>query len=372
ITIDGVDVLEDQVPALAAGANYMNTVGPFTMSGVNDTIKVCADNGEVVAESDEANNCMENEFEYSGMPDLNVTEKSEEWVSLAEKTYNVTYTVKNIGAGNAGASNTTITIDGVGAPEDPVPALAAGESYTNTVGPFTMSDVSDTIKVCADNGEVVAESDEANNCMENEFVYPGMPDLNVTEKSEEWVSIAEKTYNVTYTVKNVGDAEAGASNTTITIDGVDVLEDQVPALAAGADYTNTVGPFTMSGENDTIKVCADNGEVVAESDEANNCMENEFEAQTPSPCFIATAAYGTPLHEDIDVLRDFRDERLMTNPLGRTLVKTYYETSPPIADALREHEGLRTTVREGLIKPLVYIISREGSDYDEQTTDYTD
>ena len=75
----------------------------------------------------------------------------------------------------------------------------------------------------------------------------------------------------------------------------------------------------------------------------------------PSPCFIATAAYGTPLHEDIDVLRDFRDERLMTNPLGRTFVKIYYETSPPIADALREHEGLRTAVREGLIKPLVYI-----------------
>ena len=88
--------------------------------------------------------------------------------------------------------------------------------------------------------------------------------------------------------------------------------------------------------------------------------------EAPSPCFIATAAYGTTLHEDIDILRDFRDERLMTNPLGRTFVKTYYTTSPPIADALREHEGLRTAVRETLIKPLVYV-SRMFV-----TTDYTD
>ena len=74
-----------------------------------------------------------------------------------------------------------------------------------------------------------------------------------------------------------------------------------------------------------------------------------------SECFIATAAYGTPLHEDIDVLRDFRDEYLMTNPIGRTFVEIYYTTSPPIADVIRENEGLRTIVREGLVKPLVYI-----------------
>jgi hypothetical protein len=72
-----------------------------------------------------------------------------------------------------------------------------------------------------------------------------------------------------------------------------------------------------------------------------------------SKCFIATAAYGTPLHEDIDVLRDFRDEYLMTNPLGKEFVKMYYATSPPIAEALRENEGLRTVTRLSLITSLV-------------------
>ena len=45
----------------------------------------------------------------------------------------------------------------------------------------------------------------------------------------------------------------------------------------------------------------------------------------------------------------------MTNPIGRTFVEIYYTTSPPIADVIRENEGLRTIVREGLVKPLVYI-----------------
>ena len=75
----------------------------------------------------------------------------------------------------------------------------------------------------------------------------------------------------------------------------------------------------------------------------------------PSPCFIATAAYGTALHEDIDVLRDFRDEYMMPNPLGRTFVKIYYNTSPPLAEVIRDNEGLRTTVSEGFVKPLVHI-----------------
>nr|QNO55781.1 hypothetical protein DIJDKDOB_00012 [Methanosarcinales archaeon ANME-1 ERB7] len=74
-----------------------------------------------------------------------------------------------------------------------------------------------------------------------------------------------------------------------------------------------------------------------------------------SPCFIATAAYGTPLHEDINVLRDFRDEYLMPNPAGRAFVKIYYTLSPTIAALIRDNEGLRTAVREDLIKPLVYV-----------------
>ena len=281
IKIDGVEVTTDSVPALAAGASYTGTVGPFTMSGESDTINVCADRDNTVEESNETNNCLENVFTYPGMPDLVVEEKSEEWVSLAEKTYNVTYTVKNNGTAEADASTTSIKIDGTEQATDSVPGLAAGASYTGTVGPFTMSGDTDTILVCADKDNAVEESNETNNCLENEFEYPGMPDLVVEEKSEEWVSLAEKTYNVTYTVKNIGGAKANASITCIYIDDVNVENDSVGELPAGASHTATLGPFTMSEDSDTIKVCADCEGNVTEIDETDNCTENIFKYLKP-------------------------------------------------------------------------------------------
>jgi hypothetical protein len=67
------------------------------------------------------------------------------------------------------------------------------------------------------------------------------------------------------------------------------------------------------------------------------------------PCFIATAAYSTPMAEEIQILREFRDEYLLTNPLGRALIDLYYKVSPPIAEFITEHPVLKTIVRVGLL-----------------------
>jgi hypothetical protein len=68
-----------------------------------------------------------------------------------------------------------------------------------------------------------------------------------------------------------------------------------------------------------------------------------------SRCFIATAAYGTPMAEEIEILRDFRDEYLLTNPVGQALVGLYYSLSPPIAEFITEHPSLKPMVRTGLL-----------------------
>ena len=74
-------------------------------------------------------------------------------------------------------------------------------------------------------------------------------------------------------------------------------------------------------------------------------------------CFIATAAYGTDTAEEIDILREFRDEVLLSNSLGAEFVSFYYKTSPPIADFISQNEALRTAVKVGFVDPIVKILS---------------
>ena len=76
---------------------------------------------------------------------------------------------------------------------------------------------------------------------------------------------------------------------------------------------------------------------------------------SPEGCFIATAAYGSALAPEVQMLRVFRDRRLMTNAPGRFLVRLYYRFSPALAEMIRPHDGVRAIVRIALW-PLVWSI----------------
>lgn len=79
-------------------------------------------------------------------------------------------------------------------------------------------------------------------------------------------------------------------------------------------------------------------------------------------CFIATAAYGTEMESEVQTLRNFRDRELMQSNVGRKIVSTYYEYSPPVADYIREDETLKLVVR-GVLSPVVSALNHLG--YDE-------
>jgi hypothetical protein len=52
--------------------------------------------------------------------------------------------------------------------------------------------------------------------------------------------------------------------------------------------------------------------------------------------------------EEIQILREFRDEYLLTNPLGQALTDLYYRVSPPMAEFITEHPSLKPVVRAGM------------------------
>jgi hypothetical protein len=77
-------------------------------------------------------------------------------------------------------------------------------------------------------------------------------------------------------------------------------------------------------------------------------------------CFVATAAYGSVMANDVEMLRHVRDTMLRNNALGELAVETYYTFGPALAGVIGESDLLRTTARAGIaplvarLKPLAY------------------
>jgi hypothetical protein len=105
-----------------------------------------------------------------------------------------------------------------------------------------------------------------------------------------------------------------------------------------------------------------NGGPSSYSAEAFATTEKTFIPSPPSGggggggCFIATAAYGSPMAKELEILQDFRDRILLKNALGEIVVKVYYKISPPIAQFIAERDTLRMMVRWSLI-PVVGVSS---------------
>ncbi len=78
----------------------------------------------------------------------------------------------------------------------------------------------------------------------------------------------------------------------------------------------------------------------------------EIVFETVSPCFVATATYGTPEAEEIGVLRRFRDRYLRSTTLGEQLTQAYYDHGPALATEVRESDTLRSVSRT-LLRPVL-------------------
>ena len=76
-------------------------------------------------------------------------------------------------------------------------------------------------------------------------------------------------------------------------------------------------------------------------------------AKNDSRCFIATAAFGSPLNPYVGLLREFRDIYLLSNSPGRWIVSLYYSSSPPIAEIVSDNPWMKAMVKIFLIPAIM-------------------
>lgn len=73
-----------------------------------------------------------------------------------------------------------------------------------------------------------------------------------------------------------------------------------------------------------------------------------------------TGQYSLPARnlKKLNVLRKFRDDKLMSTKSGRAFVRAYYTLGPVAAEAIRNNEPLKRSVRDLLLKPLVKTMNK--------------
>jgi len=98
--------------------------------------------------------------------------------------------------------------------------------------------------------------------------------------------------------------------------------------------------------------CHDNGDLAIVKVTTSPRVSGSVDA-----CFVATAAYGSLLANDVELLRHFRDATLQTNALGELGVEAYYTFGPAVAGVVGESDLLRSSARDALA-PIIERVRR--------------
>jgi uncharacterized repeat protein (TIGR02543 family) len=247
--------------------------------------------------------------------------------SLPTAAYSLTMAVSPAGTGNAtDMSNASPYAPGVGVSIQAVPA--AGYRFVNWTAP--------------------AGSFTNASSLTTTFTMPGQ-DVTVTANFE----VGGPEYTLTVAASPIMGGTVYDVTGTSPYDEGEVVSIQAGAAvgyqfvgwtASAGSFANHLAPAT------TFIMPAQNVIVTA-----------TFQViSTTSGCFIATAAYGSPTAEQLDVLRGFRDGVLLESGAGSQFVALYYRLSPPIAGFISENSFLRTLVRELLVDPVVWVVGAAG------------
>ena len=97
---------------------------------------------------------------------------------------------------------------------------------------------------------------------------------------------------------------------------------------------------------------------------------NPYEEEEGGGCLIATAAYGSEMAPQVQLLREIRDNQLMNTESGSAFMEhsmnVYYSFSPYIADMERENPMFKEAVKLGLTPMLSSLAIMENADSESE------
>jgi len=115
------------------------------------------------------------------------------------------------------------------------------------------------------------------------------------------------------------------------------------SLESGESQILRVGfsPTSSGTFSETVVLSCGGGEIIVMGTGESGSSGGSGSSSGDSGCFIATAAYGSPMEKHVQLLRVFRERFLFHLPGGQEAVSLYYQASPPIADLISGSESLR-------------------------------
>ncbi len=201
---------------------------------------------------------------------------------------------------------------------------------------------------------------------------PGIPTITSVSPSNQSVAVSwtasdnATSYKLYWGIASVNEKSENVGNVTqYTLTGLENGATYIIAVSALAQatyyisvtaYDSTGNPSHESNYSSEVSVPLGDSSESGLSASMTAIPEEVFAYPLLSGegCFIATAAYGSYDAAQVQALRDFRDQYLLTNEFGRSFVSWYYQHSPAAARYLEAHQEWKPII-SALLAPLVIL-----------------
>ena len=179
----------------------------------------------------------------------------------------------------------------------------------------------------------------------------------------------EKIKSNVYQTNAIGIFESGGVSFNVKFLEVMILSEQKSYTFA---YSNDINNFNneISKFNellDSFKIISQESSIMKSSEDQSLLNSEEKEG---GGCLIATAAYGSELAPQVQMLREIRDNQLMNTESGSAFMSTfnelYYTFSPTIADMERESPMFKEAVKLGLTPMLSTLSLMENAETESE------